>query len=205
MVSNPGLSSPHRTTLVNRRQEPTLFCLPFKLTRLCVMGRARVASYFLLGIVVPAMLAALFMSGSGHVGNVARASGMEMPTFRIPSALALMAQRGSLGSPPPVPLIEAPRSEGTFTYPFPNRKHLFLPPARKSTVMNRESPTDGNVVLLGFAKTGEDVVILRIDGVIATLRAGESWGDLRVLGIDPPEVRLQRRNVTWVVDLAKEP
>ena len=50
---------------------------------------------------------------------------------------------------------------------------------------------------MGFAGVEAEHAVLRIDGVVAVLRPGESQGDVRVIAIQPPRVRLQLGTRQW--------
>ena len=91
-----------------------------------------------------------------------------------------------------------------FQPPFPNREELFLPPAEKPASATRFK-SDQDVTLMGFANVEGKKALLKIDGIIRPLRAGESRGEVRVLAIDPPRVTLQRGNREWTESLFETP
>lgn len=110
----------------------------------------------------------------------------------------------SAGSDNP-PATQEEREEAAFEYPFPDREDLFLPPAKKTFTRETQTEADEDVVLMGFADVGGARVVLKIDGIVTSLRVGESRGEVRVLAIDPPKVDLQRGERQWTESLADTP
>lgn len=103
------------------------------------------------------------------------------------------------------PATQEEREEAAFEYPFPDREDLFLPPAKKTLTRETQTEADEDVVLMGFADVGGARVVLKIDGIVTSLRVGESRGEVRVLAIDPPKVDLQRGERQWTESLADTP
>ena len=97
------------------------------------------------------------------------------------------------------------RGKAAFEYPFPDREDLFLPPVKKPSTRDTRPKSDEDVVLMGFADVGVARAVLKIDGIVTSLRVGESRGDVRVLAIDPPRVNLQRGERQWTESLADTP
>ncbi len=89
-----------------------------------------------------------------------------------------------------------------FHYPFPDREELFQPPTKKPLTHETRVKRDEDVVLMGFADVEGVRTVLKIDGIVTSLRVGESRGDVRVLAIEPPEVNLQRGERQWTESLA---
>ncbi len=102
------------------------------------------------------------------------------------------------------PATEEDRGGVTFEYPFPDREDLFLPPTTKSLTHESRVKRDGDVVLMGFADVGGVRTVLKIDGIVTSLRVGETRGDIRVLAIEPPEVNLQHGERQWTESLAEK-
>ena len=124
---------------------------------------------------------------------------------------ALLLTLGILTAGPVRDLESAPASteqepdNTALEYPSPDREEIFLPPVKQPLAGNRPPNSGEDVMLMGFADIGEARVILRIDGIITSLRAGESHGDVRVLNIDPPKVALQRAGRQWTKSLVDTP
>lgn len=111
------------------------------------------------------------------------------------------ATPGDLSSLPPTTKVE--QTNVAFAYPFPDREDLFLPPATKPPANENRPERDEDVALMGFADVGEARVVLRIDGIVTSLRVGESRGDVGVQAIDPPKVDLLRGERQWTESLAE--
>ena len=124
---------------------------------------------------------------------------------------ALLSTLGILTAGPVTDLESAPVSteqepaNTTLEYPSPGREEIFLPPVKQPLADQRSSDSGEGVVLMGFADVDGARVILRIDGIITSLRAGESRGDVSVLSIDPPKVTLQRAGRQWTKSLVDAP
>ena len=116
---------------------------------------------------------------------------------------APQATPGDLKSSPDA--TEKSRGKVAFQYPFPDREELFLPPTKRPPTSEPRPKNDEDVVLMGFANFGGARAVLKIDGIVTPLRAGESRGEVRVLAIDPPRVNLQRGNRRWTESLVDTP
>ena len=93
--------------------------------------------------------------------------------------------------------------EVQFQPPHPEREDPFNFPAG-SEVANRESTATTNIAeveILGFAKVGEQHVLLRSGEKSRSLIAGESIDGVRVIEINPPTVRLQMGTLTWTATM----
>lgn len=112
------------------------------------------------------------------------------------------ATSDDLKSPPTA--AETQEVEPAFEYPFPHREDLFLPPTKAPAHVSRPRD-DEDVVLMGFADFGGVRAVLKVDGIVTSLRVGESRGEVRVLAIDPPKVDLQRADRRWTESLADTP
>ena len=103
--------------------------------------------------------------------------------------------------------IDGKTDEAQLAYRWhnPNRSQIFIPPTNKPAAATITSRDDHGVSLIGFANVDRQQVLLRIDGVIASLTVGDSRGELQVLAIDPPKVTLKRANREWTVKLFDTP
>jgi len=140
------------------------------------------------------------VAGEKVATTVATSVSNSIPTQTPPTS---QATHGDLKSSPPATKQE--RGKAAFEYPFPDREDLFLPPVKKPPTRETRPESDEDVVLMGFADVGGARVVLKIDGIVTPLRAGESRGDVRVLAIDPPKVNLQRGERQWTESLADTP
>lgn len=94
-------------------------------------------------------------------------------------------------------------SEVQFRPPHPEREDPFTFPAG-AEVSNRESKAKTNIAqveILGFAKIGEQHVLLRSGDKSRSLTAGESIDGVRVIEIKPPMVRLQMGTLIWTATM----
>jgi hypothetical protein len=83
-----------------------------------------------------------------------------------------------------------------FSVPFPDRMNPF----EVGTKAPRQTPENvgaANVTVLGFAKLGQQQAILRIGEQTRFVVVGDHIGELEVLGITPPRVRLKNGNLVW--------
>ncbi len=97
-----------------------------------------------------------------------------------------------------------PTPEPPFQPPFPNREELFLPPAERPASATR-ARSDHDITLMGFVNVDGKKALLKIDGIITPLGAGQSRGEIRVLAVDPPRVTLRRGNREWTERLFEMP
>jgi hypothetical protein len=109
------------------------------------------------------------------------------------------------GTPPPPPAARHKEAELAFEWPFPDRNEIFLPPRGKPPTRSNQPEARRDVALMGFANVWGIQALLRIDGIVTPLRAGESRGEVRVLAIDPPKVDLQRGERRWTESLLDRP
>lgn len=86
---------------------------------------------------------------------------------------------------------------------YPDRKDPFSFPAGEGTGKRASSPvaTMSEVEVLGFAKVGQQHVLLRSGESSRSLRVGESIDGIRVVAINPPTVRLQMGTLVWTATM----
>ncbi|NQU20729.1 MAG: hypothetical protein HQ567_05550 [Candidatus Nealsonbacteria bacterium] len=156
----------------------------------------------LLSLGLLAMISAGCSDAHGEKVATAGATSISDP-LPTPTTAASQATLGDPESSPPA--TEEEQEKPAFEYPFPDRDDLFLPPAKKQTTSESRPESSEDVVLMGFADVGGARAVLRIDGIVTSLRVGESRGEVRVLAIDPPKVSLQRGKRQWTESLAEAP
>ena len=165
-----------------------------------------VVNYAFPGLGLLVLVAGGCAEDSSAVGNENATPVVVAQATKLPSTRASVAPLvGPDNQEPSSPEIEAEGDNVAFEYPFPDREDLFFPPANKPSPNVTGAQDDDGVVLMGFANLEEAQAILRIDGIVTPLRAGESRGEVRVLAINPPEVKLQRGDRQWVESLVEAP
>ena len=76
-----------------------------------------------------------------------------------------------------------------------DRVQLFRQPRVEQNLS--AAPTSEDIRLKGFIDVGEIQAVLSVDGVVATVPAGQRHGNVQVLEISPPMVILQRGRLRW--------
>ncbi len=89
--------------------------------------------------------------------------------------------------------------EARFDPSFPDRVDPFTFPTSEQVPDNENTSrtTIAAVEILGFAKVGEQHVLLRSGEKSRSLTVGESIDGVRVIEINPPSVRLQMGTLVW--------
>jgi hypothetical protein len=157
----------------------------------------------LVGLAIQSMAGCMNSHAEGEVPPTASETIAHLPTEAVTPAQSSQPA-ASDGDYPPTVESNTSSPKQAFQPPFPNREELFLPPAEKPAIATRPRSNE-DVVLMGFADVEGEKALLKIDGVITPLRAGESRGAVRVLAIDPPRVTLQRGSRQWTERLFDAP
>ncbi len=100
----------------------------------------------------------------------------------------------SIETPPELNITRV-SSEG-FTVPFPDRRDPFQVTDKGKKPQNK-AITASNVSVMGFAKLGEQQAILKVGGETRFVVVGDRVGDVEVMAINPPRVRLKNGNLVW--------
>ncbi|MCM2371722.1 hypothetical protein [Aporhodopirellula aestuarii] len=83
-----------------------------------------------------------------------------------------------------------------FSAPFPDRRDPFHTTDNSTPTQNKKI-TASNVSVMGFAKLDVQQAILRIDDQTRFVVAGDRIGEIEVVSITPPRVRLKNGNLVW--------
>ncbi|WP_404304713.1 hypothetical protein [Neorhodopirellula lusitana] len=94
---------------------------------------------------------------------------------------------------PKAPSIEA---HAAFQPQFPDRVDPFHVDADMQQVSVQSHGTV-SIQVLGFADMGKQQAILRVGGDTKFVVAGDRIGNVEVISISPPRVRLRNDNLTW--------
>ena len=89
----------------------------------------------------------------------------------------------------------AEKMEGS-TLPYPDRENPFVF-VSQDIESRTEAAKDGNSGLKLFGFMGDELprVIFQMDGETKSLSVGDTWRDIEILQIDPPEVRIKFNGV----------
>ena len=83
--------------------------------------------------------------------------------------------------------------------PFPDRVDLFVPPKREGG--QAASGNESAIELLGFVRVDRLRAILKVNGEVTPMAAGDTRLDLEVISVNPPNVLLQRGRQRWQATL----
>lgn len=98
-----------------------------------------------------------------------------------------------------------------FQPPFPANESFFSQPRLEDTSTRsdvlRSDDQQVTVRVIGFSQLGdsEPHALLEIDGTLASVHAGDSIKEIRVVTVDSPNVTFQHRNDRWTVALFGQP
>ena len=149
----------------------------------------------------PAVLFAVVL-GCGE-GSVVAPVAVEQPTIVISEEATRVALSTEMAAEP-APPTEPPTTDsgGDYAPPYPDRVKLFEPPRTQSQRVASGARTgEQGIVLIGFADLGAPLVLLEVDGQVASLESGEERGGIRVISINPPRAVLQRGRLRWTATL----
>lgn len=138
-----------------------------------------------------------FGIGCGVTAITLSGCGMEPETFSRIEEMA-KTSRASFSN------VNEPFGEGlpvtsesqTFSVPFPHRRDPFRV-SETGTAAAAQPVGAANISVIGFAKVGQQQAILRIAEKTQFVIVGDKIGELEVLGITPPRVRLKHGNLVW--------
>ncbi len=126
------------------------------------------------------------------------------PTANVPPAASeASGSKNAVNESQPSPNDKVVKEGGAikavapFTPPFPLRDEIFQPPNNKGLSKAQREEVRTEVALKGFANVDGIKAILAINGKTFSLGVGESQSGVEVVGIVPPEVKLQRGRVRW--------
>ncbi len=89
-----------------------------------------------------------------------------------------------------------------FAPPFPDRANPFDYVGAETAVPQQNlAGSLGDVRVLGFAKVGQQRVMLQLRGESLSLAVGDKRQGVEVLAISPPLVKLKLANLTWDVSM----
>jgi hypothetical protein len=110
--------------------------------------------------------------------------------------------------PAPRPIEATPvESPSTFEPPHPDRVDPFSFPQDEQTAepSGEIVPSVTQVEVLGFAHVDEPRVLLRTQGIVSSLRVGQSANGVEVIAIESPRVQLRAGSVVWTASLFDQP
>ena len=142
-------------------------------------------------------LALLLISVSGCGVNAETLEALQSAVSTVSSAQSqAVAEEAS-------PRQAAAALEEQFQPTHPNREDPFTFPAGAQVSDGESSSltTVAEIEILGFAKVGEQHVLLRSGEKSRSLTVGESIDRVRVIEINPPTVRLQMGTLIWTATM----
>ncbi len=85
----------------------------------------------------------------------------------------------------------------TFEFPNPARENPFEFAVATNTLQTDQSSTGNEQIsLVGILGVSDPKIMLRIGGDTRVLKEGEIWGNIQVLEVDTPDVRLEIDGIT---------
>ncbi|MFG0289816.1 MAG: hypothetical protein ACF8CQ_16670 [Rhodopirellula sp. JB044] len=136
------------------------------------------------------LLGLMFAGGCGIEPETI--SRIEQMSMQKSSAFASMDQP---------PELDVTRTSGEgFVVPFPDRQDPFQI-VRAGAAPQNKKITASNISVVGFAKLKEQQAILKIDDQSRFVVVGDTVGEVEVLAITPPRVRLRNGNLVWDVSM----
>ncbi|TWT93587.1 hypothetical protein [Neorhodopirellula pilleata] len=140
----------------------------------------------------------LFMLGVGLVLATIAGCGIDADSLATLEQAARQHVQMSQGidGPATSPVSLSPSGELSFQPAFPERRDPFRV---DQTEVERDEMVNvsSDIRVIGFAKLGQQQAILKIGDESKFVIVGDRIGDVEILGISPPRVRLRSGNLTW--------
>jgi len=110
----------------------------------------------------------------------------------------------SFRGPATLPVSEPAFEDRTFQPAFPERQDPFR--VDQTDVARDEMlHVSSDIRVIGFAKLGQQQAILKIGDESQFVIVGDRIGNVEVLSISPPRVRLRSGNLTWDASMFQNP